>query len=39
MVDSSLLTPKIIRQFAEPDEYVMACEPIKKLRSVGSPDT
>jgi len=38
MVDNSLLTQKIQEQFAEEDEYVMVCEPIKKLRAVGAAD-
>jgi hypothetical protein len=38
MVDNSYLTPKVQEQFAEDDEYVMVCEPIKKLRAVGQPD-
>lgn len=38
MVDSSLITCKIQSQLLDPDEYVMVCEPIKKLRAVGAPD-
>lgn len=38
MVDS-LLTPKIMEQLLDPEEPVMVCEPIRKLKAFGGSDS
>lgn len=38
MVDS-LLTPKMVGQLLDPDEPVMVCEAIKKLKAFGGTDS
>lgn len=36
MVES--LTDELVQQFVDPDEPVMVCEPIRKLKTHGAPD-